>query len=95
MGGSYGGYATLAGVTYTPDLYAAAVAIVAPSNLLTLLTSIPPYWEPIRQLFYKRMGDPNTEEGKKQLMRQSPLNSADKIKTPLMIVQGAKRPARQ
>jgi dipeptidyl aminopeptidase/acylaminoacyl peptidase len=92
MGGSYGGYATLAGVTYTPDKYAAAVAIVAPSNLITLLNSIPPYWEPTRQLFYKRMGDPNTEEGKKQLIRQSPLNSADKIKTPLMIVQGANDP---
>jgi dipeptidyl aminopeptidase/acylaminoacyl peptidase len=92
MGGSYGGYATLAGVTYTPDKYAAAVAIVAPSNLITLLNSVPPYWESIRQVFYKRMGDPNTEEGKKQLMRQSPLNSADKIKTPLMIVQGANDP---
>jgi dipeptidyl aminopeptidase/acylaminoacyl peptidase len=92
MGGSYGGYATLAGVTYTPDLYAAAVAIVAPSNLITLLNSIPPYWESIRTTFHKRMGDPNTEEGKKQLMRQSPLNSADKIKTPLMVVQGANDP---
>jgi dipeptidyl aminopeptidase/acylaminoacyl peptidase len=92
MGGSYGGYATLAGVTFTPDLYAAAVAIVAPSNLNTLLKSIPPYWESIRQIFYKRMGDPNTPEGQAQLNRQSPLNSADKIKTPLMIVQGANDP---
>jgi dipeptidyl aminopeptidase/acylaminoacyl peptidase len=92
MGGSYGGYATLAGVTYTPDIYAAAVAIVAPSNLITLLNSIPPYWEAGRITFHKRMGDPNTEEGKKQLIRQSPLNSADKIKTPLMIVQGANDP---
>lgn len=92
MGGSYGGYATLAGVTFTPDLYAAAVAIVAPSNLNTLLQSIPPYWESIRTLFYKRMGDPNTPEGQAQIKRQSPLFSADKIKTPLMIVQGAKDP---
>jgi dipeptidyl aminopeptidase/acylaminoacyl peptidase len=92
MGGSYGGYATLAGVTFTPDLYAAAVAIVAPSNLNTLLKSIPPYWESIRQTFYKRMGDPNTPEGQAQLNRQSPLNSADKIKTPLMVVQGANDP---
>ena len=92
LGGSYGGYATLAGVTYTPDLYAAAVAIVAPSNLNTLLGSIPPYWEQIRQLFYKRMGDPSTPEGKAQLERQSPLNHIDKIKTPLMIVQGANDP---
>jgi dipeptidyl aminopeptidase/acylaminoacyl peptidase len=92
MGGSYGGYATLAGVTFTPDLYAAAVAIVAPSNLNTLLKAIPPYWESIRTLFSKRMGDPNTAEGRAQLDRQSPLNSADKIKTPLMVVQGANDP---
>jgi dipeptidyl aminopeptidase/acylaminoacyl peptidase len=92
MGGSYGGYATLAGVTFTPDTYAAAVAIVAPSNLNTLLGSIPPYWEAIRKTFYERMGDPNTPEGKAQLDRQSPLNSVDKIKTPLMIVQGANDP---
>src|ERR1700719_2866324 len=57
-GGSYGGYATLAGVAFTPNLYAAAVAIVGPSNLITLLDSIPPYWESIRKMFYKRMGDP-------------------------------------
>jgi dipeptidyl aminopeptidase/acylaminoacyl peptidase len=92
MGGSYGGYATLAGVTFTPDVYAAAVAIVAPSNLNTLLGSIPPYWEQIRTLFHKRMGDPNTAEGKAQLERQSPLNYVAKIKTPLMIVQGANDP---
>jgi dipeptidyl aminopeptidase/acylaminoacyl peptidase len=92
MGGSYGGYATLAGVTFTPDLYAAAVAIVAPSNLNTLLGSIPPYWEQIRTLFHKRMGDPNTPEGRAQLERQSPLNHVAKIKTPLMVVQGANDP---
>ncbi|MFZ0062778.1 MAG: S9 family peptidase [Pyrinomonadaceae bacterium] len=92
MGGSYGGYATLAGVTFTPDLYAAAVAIVAPSNLITLLETIPPYWEAGRATFYKRMGDPNTTEGKAQLVRQSPLTHADKIKTPLLVVQGANDP---
>ena len=92
MGGSYGGYATLAGVTFTPDLYAAAVAIVAPSNLKTLLESIPPYWEAGRVIFYKRMGDPNTSEGKAQLERQSPLTHAAKIKTPLLVVQGANDP---
>jgi len=92
MGGSYGGYATLAGVTFTPDMYAAAVSIVGPSNLITLLESIPPYWEPIRKLFYERMGDPNTPEGKAQLVRQSPLSHADKIKTPLLVVQGANDP---
>ena len=92
MGGSYGGYATLAGVTFTPDLYAAAVSIVGPSNLITLLNSIPPYWESIRKVFYLRMGDPTTEEGKAQLTRQSPLTYADKIKTPLLVAQGANDP---
>jgi dipeptidyl aminopeptidase/acylaminoacyl peptidase len=92
MGGSYGGYATLAGVTFTPDIYAAAVDIVGPSNLITLLETIPPYWEAGRQLFYQRMGDPTTPEGKAQLERQSPLNSANKIRTPLLVVQGANDP---
>ncbi|MGH9791547.1 MAG: alpha/beta fold hydrolase [Candidatus Acidiferrales bacterium] len=92
MGGSYGGYATLAGVAFTPDVYAAGVSIVGPSNLITLLNSIPPYWEPIRKLFYERMGDPNTPAGRAQLERQSPLNSAKKIKTPLLVIQGANDP---
>jgi dipeptidyl aminopeptidase/acylaminoacyl peptidase len=92
MGGSYGGYATLAGVAFTPDLYAAAVSIVGPSNLITLLNSIPAYWESIRKLFYLRMGDPTTDEGKAQLTRQSPLTSVDKIKTPLLVAQGANDP---
>ncbi len=92
MGGSYGGYATLAGVTFTPDLYAGAVDYVGPSNLITLLETIPPYWESGRQVFYQRMGDPTTAEGKAQLNRQSPLNSANKIKTPLLVVQGANDP---
>jgi dienelactone hydrolase len=91
-GGSYGGYATLAGVAFTPDLYAAAVSVVGPSNLITLLDSIPPYWEPVRKMFYIRMGDPSDPKGKAQLERQSPLNSASKIKTPLMVVQGANDP---
>jgi hypothetical protein len=79
-------------VAFTPDLYAAAVDIVGPSNLITLLDSIPPYWEQIRKLFYERMGDPTTPEGKEMLMQESPLNSADKIKTPLLIAQGANDP---
>ncbi|HYO62619.1 MAG TPA: S9 family peptidase [Pyrinomonadaceae bacterium] len=91
-GGSYGGYATLAGITFTPDLYAAAVAEVAPSNLITLLETIPPYWESFRVVFYKRMGDPNTPEGRAQLTRQSPLTHVAKIKTPLLITQGANDP---
>jgi len=92
MGGSYGGYATLAGVAFTPDVFAAGVSIVGPSNLITLLESIPPYWEQIRKLFYERMGDPNTPEGKAQLLRQSPLTAALKIKTPLLVIQGANDP---
>jgi dipeptidyl aminopeptidase/acylaminoacyl peptidase len=92
MGGSYGGYATLAGVTFTPDLYGAAVDIVGPSNLITLLESIPPYWEAARKVFAVRMGDPKTPEGKKLLMEESPLTSADKIKTPLLVAQGANDP---
>ncbi|HVD92059.1 MAG TPA: alpha/beta fold hydrolase [Vicinamibacterales bacterium] len=92
LGGSYGGYATLAGVAFTPDVYSAAVSIVGPSNLITLLGSIPPYWEAARKVFSERMGDPTTPEGKAQLERQSPLNAASKIKTPLMVIQGANDP---
>ena len=92
MGGSYGGYATLAGVAFTPDVYAAGVAIVAPSNLTTLLNSIPAYWEAGRKQMYARMGDPGTEAGRAALARMSPLGAADKIKTPLMVVQGANDP---
>jgi dipeptidyl aminopeptidase/acylaminoacyl peptidase len=92
MGGSYGGYATLAGVAFTPDVYAAGVSIVGPSNLITLLNSIPPYWEAGRTMFYERMGNPTTAEGKTQLERQSPLTSAAKIRTPLLVAQGANDP---
>ncbi len=92
LGGSYGGYATLAGVAFTPDVYAAAVDIVGPSNLITLLNAIPPYWESARMVFYKRMGDPRTADGKALLMERSPLNSANKITTPLLVAQGANDP---
>lgn len=92
MGGSYGGYAALAGAAFTPDLFKASVPIVGPSNLLTLLESIPPYWESFRVTFHERMGNPNTPEGKARLERQSPLNSAHKIKIPMLIVQGANDP---
>jgi dipeptidyl aminopeptidase/acylaminoacyl peptidase len=92
LGGSYGGYATLAGVAFTPDLYAAAVSIVGPSNLITLLNSIPAYWEAGRKQLYSRMADPTTPAGKALLEKQSPLNSASKIKTPLLVVQGANDP---
>ena len=92
LGGSYGGYATLAGVAFTPDLYRAAVDIVGPSNLMTLLGSLPPYWEAGRKIMYARMADPETPAGKQWLEQRSPLFSAAKIKTPLMVVQGANDP---
>jgi dipeptidyl aminopeptidase/acylaminoacyl peptidase len=92
FGGSYGGYATLAGVAFTPDLYAAAVAYVAPSNLITLLDAIPPYWEAGRKQMYTRMADPTTPEGKALLIAESPLTRATAIVTPLMVVQGKNDP---
>ncbi len=91
-GGSYGGYATLAGVAFTPDVYAAAVAIVAPSNLITLLDAIPPYWEAGRKQLYARMADPTTPEGRALLIAESPLTQAKSIVTPLMVVQGKNDP---
>lgn len=92
MGGSYGGYATLAGLTFTPQLYACGVDIVGPSNLFTLLESIPAYWEAGRKWLYEMVGDPNTEEGKKLLHDASPLFFVNNIVKPLMIVQGANDP---
>jgi dipeptidyl aminopeptidase/acylaminoacyl peptidase len=91
-GGSYGGYATLAGVTFTPSLYAAAVDYVGVSNLITFQETIPAYWEAFRTILKTRVGDPATPEGKQQLERQSPINSANKIITPLLVVQGANDP---
>ena len=90
MGGSYGGYSALAGVTFTPDVFKCAVDIVGPSNLFTLLQSIPPYWAPMIGQFHQRMGDPKTDEA--LLKAASPLFSADKIKVPLLIGQGANDP---
>ncbi|MET2986154.1 S9 family peptidase [Aureibaculum conchae] len=92
MGGSYGGYATLAGLAFTPDVYACGVDIVGPSNLFTLLESIPAYWESFRKSLYEMTGDPETEEGKKLIKEASPLFHADKITKPLLIIQGANDP---
>ena len=92
FGGSYGGYATLAGVAFTPDVYRAAVAYVAPSNLITLLDAIPPYWEADRRQMYTRMADPTTAEGKALLIAESPLTEAKAIVTPLLVVQGKNDP---
>src|SRR5882757_2862262 len=91
-GGSYGGYATLAGVAFTPTVYAAAVAIVAPSNLIALLDAIPPYWEAGRKQMYTRMADPTTPAGKALLIAESPLTQAKSIVTPLLVVQGKNDP---
>lgn len=92
MGGSYGGYATLVGLTFTPDVFACGVDIVGPSNLNTLLETIPPYWAPMIEMFATRMGDNRTEDGKKFLESISPLSKVDNIKKPLLIGQGANDP---
>jgi len=89
-GASYGGYATLAGVAFTPDLYAAAVNYVGVSNLFTFMNTIPPYWRPQLPKFYDMVGHP--EKDKERLTRTSPALNADKIKTPLLVVQGARDP---
>jgi dipeptidyl aminopeptidase/acylaminoacyl peptidase len=91
-GGSYGGYAVLAGLAFTPKTYACGVDIVGPSNLRSLLGSIPPYWEAYRAEFALRVGDPNDEEGAKLLDERSPLNFAQQIQRPLLIAQGANDP---
>jgi dipeptidyl aminopeptidase/acylaminoacyl peptidase len=92
MGGSYGGYATLAALAFTPEKFACGVDIVGPSNLNTLLKTIPPYWEAIRAQFYQRMGNPTTPEGQALLKERSPLFKADQIRRPLLIGQGANDP---
>lgn len=92
MGGSYGGYATLVGLTMTPDVFACGVDIVGPSNILTLLKTIPPYWLPQIQVFKDRVGDMSTEEGRKFLESRSPLTYVANIKRPLLIGQGANDP---
>lgn len=89
-GGSYGGYATLAGLVFTPELYACGVDIVGPSNIKTLFESIPPYWAPIKKQFVLRVGD--AENDAELNRRISPLFHADKVRVPLIIAQGANDP---
>ena len=89
-GGSYGGYTTLAGIAFTPDLYAAAVDYVGVSNLFTFMNTIPPYWKPFLDMFQEMVGDPVKD--KDLLTATSPALHADKIKTPLFVAQGAKDP---
>jgi len=92
MGGSYGGYATLAGLAFTPDKFACGVDIVGPSNLTTLLSTIPPYWQAIKTQFNRSIGDPANPEDQALLKERSPLFKADQIKKPLLIGQGANDP---
>ncbi|MCL4361351.1 S9 family peptidase [Candidatus Dependentiae bacterium] len=89
-GGSYGGYAALVGATFTPDIFCCAVDIVGPSNLITLLESIPPYWDNFRAQLYKKVGNPETEP--EFLKSCSPLFKADQIKIPILVAQGANDP---
>ena len=92
LGGSYGGYAALVGMTFTPEVFACGVDIVGPSNLITLMNTIPPYWQPQIDLFTSRVGDYRTEEGRAFLLTRSPLTYADHIRRPLLIGQGANDP---
>jgi len=89
-GASYGGYATLAGITFTPDLYACAIDYVGVSNLFTFMKTIPPYWEPYLIMMYEMVGHP--EEDREQMTTASPALHIDKIRTPLLVVQGANDP---
>jgi dipeptidyl aminopeptidase/acylaminoacyl peptidase len=89
-GGSYGGYATLAGLVFTPDLYACGVDIVGPSNIKTLLAAIPPYWAPMKKMFTLRVGDVEADETLNTKI--SPLFHASNIKVPLIVAQGANDP---
>jgi dipeptidyl aminopeptidase/acylaminoacyl peptidase len=92
MGGSYGGYATLVGLTFTPEVFACGVDIVGPSNIITLLETIPPYWAPAIAQFTSRVGTHTTEEGRAALWARSPLSRVDAIVRPLLIAQGANDP---
>ncbi|HEY6931083.1 MAG TPA: prolyl oligopeptidase family serine peptidase, partial [Thermoanaerobaculia bacterium] len=92
FGGSYGGYAALVGAAFTPDVFRCAVDIVGPSNLKTLISSIPPYWKPIRSMFDLRMGNVDDPKDAELVHNASPLFRADKIVRPLLIGQGANDP---
>jgi dipeptidyl aminopeptidase/acylaminoacyl peptidase len=92
LGASFGGYSALAGLTLHPGLYACGVDLVGPSNLITLLEAMPPYWRAMLELFTTRVGDHRTEDGRELLRRHSPLTYADRIRKPLLIGQGANDP---
>src|SRR5699024_6161898 len=89
-GGSYGGYATLAGVTFTPDLYTCGIDYVGVSNLFTFMKTIPPYWKPLLEMMYAMVGNPETDH---EIMKAaSPIFHVDQIKSPLLVIQGANDP---
>ncbi len=90
FGGSYGGYAALAGATFTPDLFRCAISIVGPSNLITFIESVPPYWKNYLATIHRRVGNPKTEE--EFLKSRSPLTKVSQIKIPILIAQGANDP---
>lgn len=92
MGGSFGGYSTLAGLTFTPELFACGVDLVGVANLITWMESTPPYWRPFLNLLVERVGDYRTEEGRSFLKEHSPLTHVDRICRPLLVVQGANDP---
>ena len=93
LGGSYGGYATLVGLTFTPTKFAGGIDIVGPSSLVTLIESFPAYWQPLMEVtWYKRVGDPRTPQGRKMLLERSPITKVDQIQRPLLIGQGANDP---
>jgi dipeptidyl aminopeptidase/acylaminoacyl peptidase len=92
-GGSYGGYATLVGMTFTPTTFACGVDIVGPSNLVTLIQSFPEYWKPFMEgSWYRRVGNPEKPEDRERLMAASPITRMDRIQRPLLIAQGANDP---
>src|SRR6476469_5084000 len=92
MGGSYGGYATLVGLTFTPEVFACGVDICGSSNLVTWLQNPPPYWASFLSVLKVRIGDVSTQEGRAELLQRSPLRLVDKIRRPLLIGQGANDP---
>jgi dipeptidyl aminopeptidase/acylaminoacyl peptidase len=92
IGGSFGGYSVLAGLTFFPEVFACGADLVGPSNLITLLESVPPYWKPMIEMFTTRVGDHRTEVGRELLKKHSPLTYADRIRRPLLIAQGANDP---
>ncbi len=92
-GGSYGGYAALVGATFTPDVFAAVISVVGPSNLVTLVRSFPPYWRPLLAgTWFRFVGDPENPEDLADLEARSPINRADELRAPLLVIQGANDP---